>query len=681
MLKDIFATIRKTCSGQAAKDDVAAIVCHHRIQASPGYRDAAGCMLRELQRAGLDAHIETFPADHQTTFWTAASFQEWDATAATLHLVEPADEARKLADYRELKISLIQRSISFDGEPEVVLLEDGLEEAEYEGLDLAGKIVLTRGEVEHVRQLAVEKYGAVGILSDGMRESPPVRQAVDLPDARQYTSFWWTGQPGEKKCFGFVLSPRQGEWLRGVIRQRARDGRPLVRVRARVDSRLYDGTMEVVTALIPGETDTVPNTVRCEEVIVVAHLCHPQPSANDNASGAAAALEAARTLTRLIAGGDLPRPRRCIRFLWVPEITGTYAYLASHEDDIPRMVAGVNLDMVGQDQAQTGASFLIECPPDAVSSFAPDLLERLREELFDDAPSHTGLGGYPLFRHATTNFSGGSDHYVFSDPTVGVPMPMLIQWPDKFYHTSADTLDKVDPAMLARAGTLAAAYAFFVADAGQSEATWLAHEMQTRFQVRLARLTQAQITQMWDSKAPTASRDALERLGRQVAYVVDRYEEALATLTRLWVGIGSLIESLSGEAAHLVQLELDRGRRAAGDCIRALGADGLSEPPEEPDEWEQKAVAMTPRRLYRGPVSLRAAMSELSLEERVAVRKLVQSRKAGGRTLPTLAGYWADGRRSALEIVDLVEMEFGIRDAELVVKYFELLHKVGLVDL
>jgi hypothetical protein len=618
MLRDIFATIRKAYSGQAAKDDVAAIVCHHRIQASPGYRDAARCMLRELQRAGLDAHIETFPADHQTTFWTAASFQEWDAAAATLHLVEPADEARKLADYRELKISLIQRSISFDGEAEVVLLEDGLEEAEYEGLDLVGKIVLTRGEVEHVRQLAVEKYGAVGILSDGMRESPPVRQAVDLPDARQYTSFWWTGQPGEKKCFGFVLSPRQGEWLRGVIRQRARDGRPLVRVRARVDSRLYDGTMEVVTALIPGETD--------EEVIVVAHLCHPQPSANDNASGAAAALEAARTLARLIAGGDLPRPRRCIRFLWVPEITGTYAYLASHEDDIPRMVAGINLDMVGQDQAQTGASFLIECPPDAVSSFAPDLLERLREELFDDAPSHTGLGGYPLFRHATTNFSGGSDHYVFSDPTVGVPMPMLIQWPDKFYHTSADTLDKVDPDMLARAGTLAAAYAFFVADADQSEATWLAHEMQTRFQVRLARLTQAQITQMWDSKAPTASKDALERLERQVAYVVDRYEEALATLTRLWVGIGSLIEGLSGEAAHLVQLELDRGRRAAGDRIRALGADGLSEPPEEPDEWEH-------------------------------------------------------GRRSALEIVDLVEMEFGIRDAELVVKYFELLHKVGLVDL
>jgi hypothetical protein len=45
-----------------------------------------------------------------------------------------------------------------------------------------------------------------------------------------------------------------------------------------------------------------------------------------------------------------------------------------------------------------------------------------------------------------------------------------------------------------------------------------------------------------------------------------------------------------------------------------------------------------------------------------------------------MAEYWADGRRTALEITDLVEMESGIRDPELVVKCFELFHKLGLVD-
>lgn len=671
MLRDTFSTIHRAYSGQAAQEDVAAIIRHHRIQASPGYRAAAEYVLRELQNAGLEACIETAPANHQTTFWTAASFQEWDASAAALHLVEPADQARKLADYRELKISLIQRSIPFDGEAEVVLLEDGLEEAEYASLEVSGKIVLTSGDVDRVRQLAVEKYGALGIIFDGMRETPPVRQAIDLPDARQYTSFWWLDYSGEKKCFGFVLSPRQGEWLRGLIRQQARKGRP-VRVQAHVDSRLYDGSLEVVTALIRGERD--------EEVIVVAHLCHPQPSANDNASGAAAALEAARTLQRLVASGDLPQPRRSIRFLWLPEIAGTYAYLSNHEDNIPRMVAGINLDMVGEDQTQTGSTLLVERPSDAMSSFAPDLLERLREELFDEAPSHTGLGSYPLFRYATVGFSGGSDHYIFSDPTVGVPMPMLIQWPDKFYHTSADTLDKVDPAMLARAGTLAAAYAFFVAHADQAEATWLAHEMQARFQARLARLAQAQITAMWDSAAPAASNDALESLERQAAYAVERHKEALETLIRLWVGIGPLVEILGSEAARMVRVALEGARRAAGDRIRFLGADGLSEPPEEPDEWEQKAAAMRPGRLYCGPASLRSALHKLPPEMRDAWRKSVETRRAGGHTLPTLAEYWADGRRTALEIVDRVEMESGIRDAELIVRYFEILYQLGWVD-
>jgi len=672
MLKDTFTAIRQVYSGQAAKDDVAALARYHRIQASPGFRSAAQYVLRELQNAGLEARIETFPADHQTNFWTSPSFQEWEAVGATLHLVEPADQACKLADYRELKTALIQRSIAFDGEAEVVLLEDGLEEAEYDGLDLADKIVLTKGDVDRVRQLAVEKHGAVGIVFDGMREIPPVRQAMDLPDARQYTSLWWMGDPDEKKCFGFVLSPRQGQWLRELIHRRAKDGLSPVKVRARVDSSLYDGTMEVVTALIPGETD--------ELAVVVAHLCHPQPSANDNASGAAAALEAARTLARLVAQGDLPRPRRGIRFLWLSEMTGSYAYLAGHEEDIPRMVAGINLDMVGEDQAQAGGSFLIERPPDAMSSFAPELLERLREELLDDAPSHTGLAGYPLFRYATTGFSGGSDHYIFSDPTVGVPMPMLIQWPDRFYHTSVDTLDKVDPAMLARAGMLTAAYVFFVANAGSAEATWLAHEMQARFQGHLAKSVQAYVTHMWDSGAPTASRDALELLERRIAYVLARHKVALATLTRLWEGVDPLIHVLGEEAANLVHIALGRGRRAAGDRIRALGADGLSEPPGELDEWERKAATMRPRRLYRGPIALRAAMRKLVPDERAAWRELVTSRRAGGRTLPTLAEYWADGRRSASEIVDLVEMESGVRDAELVVTYFELLHKLGWLD-
>lgn len=671
MIHDMFARIRKTYSGLAAKSDVAEIVRHHRIQASPGYRAAAAYVHTELQRAGLDTELESFPADAHTSFWSLSSFQEWDAAGATLHLIEPEDQALKLADYREEKLSLIQRSLPFDGTADVVLLQDGLRETEYEGLDLSGKVVLTAGDVEPVRRLAVEEHGAVGILYYGMRSVPPVREPMDLPDARQYTSFWWSDYPGEKKCFGFVLTPRQGHWLAGMIRQRARDGQPAVRIRARVESRLYDGTLEVVSAVIRGDSEG--------EIVVVSHLCHPQPSANDNASGAAAALEAARTLQRLVEAGELRRPARSIRFLWVPEMTGSFSYLSRHENLINRMVAGINLDMVGGDQSLNRSVMLLERPPDSASSFVPDLLERLREQLFKEGTSHTGLGAVPLFRYATTAFSGGSDHYIFSDPTVGVPMAMLIQWPDKFYHTSADTLDRIDPDMLARAGCLAAAFAFFAAAAGKAEATWLAYEVSARFRARMIAEIQDHVTQMWDGTVPAN----LNTLEQRAQYQLDRHGEALQTIQRLSAEAELLVTELKSETALWVRSHLAGISNAVQACAdeRAADVGATDHQKRDQGEWEEKATRIAPRRRHRGPADVRGRWSRLSAAERAAWLELVHARASGAWTLPVLAEYWADGKRTVHQIVHLVEMESGVRDAELIVKRFELLHKLGLVDL
>jgi hypothetical protein len=71
-------------------------------------------------------------------------------------------------------------------------------------------------------------------------------------------------------------------------------------------------------------------------------------------------------------------------------------------------------------------------------------------------------------------------------------------------------------------------------------------------------------------------------------------------------------------------------------------------------------------------------MAPLDEAEREAWQTFSSQRPAA-RTLPSLAEYWADGQRTALEIADLIEMETGIRDVALVVRYFELLGKLGLV--
>jgi aminopeptidase YwaD len=418
----------------------------------------------------------------------------------------------------------------------------------------------------------------------------------------------------------------------------------------------------------------------------VAHLCHPQPSANDNASGAAAALEAARTLQSLVGGGRLPRPRRTVRFLWLPEITGMHAYLAGHEQDMGRFIAGLNLDMVGEDQGQTGSSWLIERPPDAAASFAPELLACLREELLalkgmvDVAPSHTGIGAYPLYRQAEVPFSGGSDHFVLSDPTVGIPTPMLIQWPDRFYHTSADTPDRTDPHSLARAGALAAAFAYWLASAGASEATWLGYEMTARFKSRLVRAAQKAASKALTVQDAEALAQALAELDRHLAYLLDRQKAALGSLRRL-APVMCPVAELQVEAERAANRELAWAKGFVDLRAATLGLETLPDPsPPGLSQEEQEAAALIPARQVRGPVPLENHLRRLDAESRERWRQLRKARKDGAHhTLLPLALYWADGVRSVLEIANLVEQESGQRDIELLLTYFRLLEELGFV--
>jgi hypothetical protein len=656
MYQTLFAALNHEVSGDATKRLVARISQWHRIQASPMYREAAEWVHATLQGWGLDSQIERFPAREGALAWGEPMFQEWWCDEATLDLLEPGaatpnspNSWRKLADYRAVPLALMPRSCSADGEYEVVAIDGGDRPEHYEGLDVRGKLLLTHKLPMAIHHLAIERFGAAGLIFDGMRSVPEVCPPGDLQDDIQYASWWWWG--GETRAFGFALSPRAGAELRRAI---ARQGAPL-RVYARVRSHFADGTIETVSALIPGQTD--------EEVLITSHLCHPAPMANDNASGAAAAMEAARALNSLVASGALPKPRRGIRFLWMPEMTGTYAYLAAHEADLPRTVAGLNLDMVGEDQDQTGSSWLLIRGSDALPSFAEPLLEALREGYYGQAHTFNGQGDFPLFRHAVVPFSNGSDHYILGDPSVGIPAPMLIQWPDRFYHTTADTLEKVSPQSLARSAALAATYAYFVANAGAPEAAWLAREMTSRFEIRMARKLQSAATAALGGAA--AEGPAWERL---VAFRIDRQAAALESLRRLDPGFDP--QPWQAESS------------AIATSIWARLRDVL-------DPWRVPHVPMlsdedgrrVPLRRYRGPVSLRPYLRRLPPEQRDEARAMLR-RHPDFTDLPAdVALYWADGTRTLAEILDLTELETQVRDPEGLVQYFELLARLELIEL
>jgi len=456
-LESILESVRPLVSGDRAKEAVVALTGHHRVQGSPGYDDAVRWLVDELRHSGIASETVRVRADGDFRMLGFPMPQGWrcESAQAVLH---GDSGVTALALYSAEPLSLILRSAPAAGRYPILVLHDGTDPVHYAGLDVRGRVVLTTGAVQRVHQLAVVERGAAGILSDGRRLVPPVRTDQHDRDSLAYTSFWWQGS--EPRGWGFVVSPNMG----ASVRARLANGEALM-LEVKIDSECFATEIPLVTAVLPG---TLPG-----EILLTAHLCHPQPSANDNGSGVAAVLECARALHDFAASGRWPEPRRSVRFLWMPEFSGTYAWLAGDPERAQRTVAALNLDMVGEDQARCGSTLLMEHPPHFAASFAEELLLRIRHAAQDWVTNYSGPGHYSMVRMGEVPYSGGSDHALWLDPAVGVPCPMLIQWPDRFYHSNLDTPDKVDPASLALAARSGATYAAFLASVGAEEIRWL----------------------------------------------------------------------------------------------------------------------------------------------------------------------------------------------------------------
>jgi aminopeptidase YwaD len=655
---------------------VARLASFHRVQCSPGIRDAARYIHRYLEERGIHSEILSVPAKHGVRWWSQESFPEWVCRDAELVLLEDGKRER-LCAFSEKKSSLVQRSAPTPPEgitTTMVLVENGEDPKSYEGLDVRGKLVFSRGGAAEIAALAVDKFGAAGVVVDTMREISPVRDRFDLPDGRQYLSFWPSDAEAHK-AFGFVVSPRQGE----ALRRRFSAGKKELAVFARVDSEYFDGSLEIVSALIPGETD--------EEVTAVAHLCHPEPSANDNASGAGTLMEAARTLSSLVRRGALPKPRRIIRFLWLPEMTGSYAFLANNEDVLARTVAAINLDMVGENQALCGSTFMVERPVAALAGFGGDLaaciLDLLTKEVGNYARNHSNS----TFRYSVTPFSGGSDHNIWGDPSVGVTCPMLIQWPDKFYHTSEDTIDKVDPKMLAVAGRLTSTYLYTAATATATDAAYVADQAAAGFAGEanavlsfLVDRARAEISKAeGQDEVNTILAKTRRAIEKRVAFLSERRRADVASLVKLAPDSVMSCQARSAAQDWIARTADYLWAKSLRDLTVIAGLKDVSELPApwRPEESEaiKKASEIVPKRAFRGPFSRIAKETPAELREKMKAF----NEKYRGVSIPFAhLQYWSDGRRTLAEIADLLEGQTGFRNTEALVEYYSLMVEQGV---
>ncbi|MBM3295590.1 MAG: DUF4910 domain-containing protein [Candidatus Aminicenantes bacterium] len=639
-------------SGETAFRYTVRISQFDRIQANAGWHDAAAWIRDELERIGYkDAAIEGWPSNGSTRYYTYNTPIGWKAKSAELWMVEPRRE--RLCFYEEIPLTLVKHSGPAKVEAELVDVGSGLDEASYRGRDVRGRIVLATGASAAVAREAVMKRGALGVIT---YYPPEVRPGY--PNMIRYTAFWPAWEERGRHGFGFNVSKNQG----AVLKRRLEEGQKIV-LRAEVEAEFFETKVEILTASLAGGAEPE------REVLVVGHLCHPAPSANDNASGSGGMLEMARALKRLVDKGVLPAPRRTIRFLWVPEFSGLVPYIKAHLERTRSTLAAINCDMIGEDLHLTGGTFNITVTPDSNPSYLNDVVVNFAR-LVDRLGLQSLNGSAHPFAWRVVPFGGGSDHYVFNDGALKVPSVMFGHG-DTFHHTSLDMPDKVDPSELRRICAVTLGSAYYIAAAGEAEADETARLVVRNGLGRLA----ADFYDALDGQARTAEAEALHQAYRQTQNVLlhSARRERAAVLSTAALGGKAFSAAAKKIAAPIEALRASLGAEA-DKAYRAQGAALKTKPlAPGPTAEEKAAAALIPARNpdFVCPVETDYLVEKLGADA-------PKNARLGGYAAYEALNY-VDGRRSLLDIRNAVSASYGPQSLADIQGYLEVLKEAGLI--
>lgn len=636
--------LHEALSGEQAKEHVIQITRHHRIQGARGYRDAANYVLRQLLEHGFDkadAYIEAFKSDGKVTYQTWQSPSGWDIESGELRMLKPYEE--RIVGYPEIAMSVITYSNTGDETAELVWVGSGTRDSDYSGKDVSGKFVLATGYGGSVHRLAVLKYGAKGVVCYLDDE-----RAKEYPDMLAYTGMWPRSEELDRVTFGFNLTNRQGEKLKGLLTA----GEKVV-VRGRVTGiGLEPFFMDLVVAHIRGSES--PD----EELVFSAHLDHPKESANDNASGSAAILDIALTINELIESGRLPRPKRSLRFIWVPEWYGTMAYIDAHPEMTgPQMdgkfLANLNLDMVGENLELIHSKLNITRTPDSIPSVLNDVVANMAE-MVARMDIRTPRGSLSVPNYSITPYSGGSDHMMFIERKIP---GIMFSHSDYTHHTSEDTPDKVDPVELERCELIAASAMLYLANLTAGQAVDLAY---------------------------LAGANASGRLGL-AARKANHYMTAVATNGNSASGfeaqnlLDRTFEREITAVKSLLSFNQSNGAKKATDAILnqlkkqyELITKDLSAPRSQSGQGDRRV----PVRTTRGPLDFGLPESKLS-ETDAAKYRLPEFRLGGSERFEIVN--FIDDRRSVSDIRNALSAEFSPVAIEAVSQYISDLVKVGVL--
>jgi hypothetical protein len=650
-----FDDLVQATSGDRAFDDVRHLTQYHRTGGSRDFFAAAEWIRDRAKAAGLE-DVRLIRQAWDGVNYSCLSAEAW--------LVGPGSvdaTRRKLASYDDFALTIADGSRTTALEAELIDVGRGTEESDYEGLEVAGKVVLASSAPGRVQEEAVWKRGALGVVSYATSRDTH----LDAPDQIAWGRVALEAkgvdgvEDGTPGSFAIMISPRRGLALVGEIA----DAEAPLRLRVDIEAEILASSEQaMVEGWIRG------SEIHDQQIVLTSHIQEEIGSANDDGSGVASMLEVARGLTRLIDDGRIPRPRRDIRFWWVNELSSQPQYFRENPGEPRKMLLAINQDMVGAKQSWGGRVQYASRSPWSLPHALDDVMESVLMMVRD---SNTGLltfrgtdnpprfqkpilsvkGTRDPFHARMIPYYGSSDHHAFTPGPVGVPATALINWPDDWIHSSGDDLDNIDATQLQRNAVVVAAVANYFGAVDGSEARHLAAHVAARARGRLADNSATAIEILVSGSQETWVED--RRWARNLlSQAYDREFTALGSVADLDVGSGP-----DGSEPGATEL---------GRWVATLQNDLEAERIERLAQLDEAFSSLT----GRDPSESMPVLTELEREMEGVVFAPVEDLGAyfdgigdaeGGRSLHAILRFetynFADGTRNALEIYEAVHAE------------------------
>ena len=545
--------VKEELSGHKAWQHANFVTQFLRQHGSSGLRESINYSRERLDECNLDeVYVVKYPSKDNGT--EDLNFVGWDVKDASLEIVGPIH--KKITSYDEAPTCIGHWSIPTPPEGIVAELVDvgrGVEESDYAGVNVQGKIVLASGEGNlpcgnTMFQLAIEKFGAIGLVTDNLLyernlpgdDNKGNRVRRNHPDSISLLRCCSKEGTG----WAFSISHSQGEYLRSLLKEGP------VKLKAFIDAKLFSGKGEALVGVIKGSKKSE------QEIWFVAHSSGTKPGGNC-AGGVGLWIENARAIMSLIRQGKISRPKRTIKFILGAEGAGLNAYLKMFSGDFKNVLAAFVYCSVGNNQSESETSLILYKSAESIPSYINDLcIDTIEKVSKDGLPQFKDEDrDIKLIRFNVLPYTPWSDNSRLM--RLMVPSPLFMSWPCKHFHTQSYTADKLDPAVLKRCGEVTTSVALTLANAGIDDARYIAHMVESRGEARLMNVSVQTYDDLLDQF------HEMNEGGKLKEETIDNLEEIIkyrkgeiTYLTEISLGAMESVKNLVNDTAFYEEVDL-----------------------------------------------------------------------------------------------------------------------------